>query len=247
MYRQISCLVLASLIFTASPLMAAEEDESIYVVQRRTYSKRGKFEITPTFLSSVSNKFVGFLGPALGVAYHVRENLAIGAMYAFYNYNYYSGLVYEVYKYEDLIPENVDLKQLRQFAMLNVQWSALYGKLRLIPGVLGDFDVYISAGLGFADTREPCMSNQQGCESLGDDLGFGIHKPDKAGDRFKLTGNFGIGFRVFFADWLGIKIEVQDISYGDKVDSQGETTSDIRNNFTVFVGASFLLGKRHDS
>ncbi|MBI3178904.1 MAG: hypothetical protein HYZ27_04545, partial [Deltaproteobacteria bacterium] len=37
-----------------TPIRSA--DESIYVVQRRTYSKRGKLELTPLFYTSLNNK-----------------------------------------------------------------------------------------------------------------------------------------------------------------------------------------------
>ena len=55
----------------------AAADESIYVVQRRVYSKSGKLEITPLFYTSLNNKFVGHLGLGVALAYHVRENFAI--------------------------------------------------------------------------------------------------------------------------------------------------------------------------
>lgn len=221
-----------------TPVEAKKDDESIYVVQRRSYSKRGKFEVTPMMAASINNKFVGFIGPALSLAYHVRENFAL-EVNGGYTFGYYSGLVYEVYDYEDLIPENVDLKQLQWFAAFSAQWSPLYGKFNVF-GILGDFDFYLSAGLGVAATKEPCLSNQVGCTSL-ENLGFGLQTPEATSDYLKLAGNFGIGMRLFFADWLGVRVEIHDISYGDKVESQGETTSDIRNNLAAFVGASFLF------
>ena len=48
-----------------------DKDQSIYVVQNRTYSKSGKFELTPIFFTSLNNKFVGHLGAGVVAAYHV--------------------------------------------------------------------------------------------------------------------------------------------------------------------------------
>lgn len=220
--------------------LAAEtsDDESIYVVQRRAYSKRGKLELTPLFASTVNNKFVGFIGPGASIAYHLRENFAL-ELAGIYALSYYSGLVYEVYDYEQLIPENVDLKQLQWFASLGVQWSPIYGKFNVL-GVLGDFDVYLGAGLGAAATLEPCTTVTAGCTTL-QNLGFGLQKPLIGSDYLKLAGTFAVGMRIFFADWLGVKVELRDVSFGDKVDAPGETSSDIRNNLAVMLGASFLL------
>lgn len=239
MQRFLSSMTIATLLLAGLAAPAtAEKDESIYVIQRRTYSKRGKFEVTPMLAASINNKFTGFFGPALSLAYHLRENFAL-EVNGGYALGYYSSLVYEVYKYEELIPQNVDLKQLQWFAGLSAQWSPLYGKFNIF-GILADFDFYISAGLGVAGTRVPCLTSHDSCVPL-DNLGFGLQKPEDRSDYLKLAGNFGIGIRLFFADWLGVRVEIHDISYGDKVESQGETTSDISNNLATFMGVSFLF------
>ena len=53
------------------------EDESIYVVQKRAYSKKGKFEITPFVFTAMNPKFVGYIGGGFSFAYHLRENFAV--------------------------------------------------------------------------------------------------------------------------------------------------------------------------
>ena len=56
-----------------SPRVKVTEDESIYVAQRRAYTKKNGFEITPYFVTAMNPKFVGYLGAGLSLAYHVRE------------------------------------------------------------------------------------------------------------------------------------------------------------------------------
>ena len=93
-----------------SPRVKVTEDESIYVAQRRAFTKKNGFEITPYFVTAMNPKFVGYLGAGLSLAYHVRENFAVefttSIPYAFVPF--YSALVIDVRQYENLSPQDVD-------------------------------------------------------------------------------------------------------------------------------------------
>jgi outer membrane beta-barrel protein len=235
------------------------EDESIYVVQKRAYSKKGKFEITPFVFTAMNPKFVGYIGGGFSFAYHLRENFAVefSTSIPYAIAPFYSALVYEVYTYETLTPEEVDLKQVEYFGALSAQFSALYGKFELY-GILLDYDLYLTAGLGLTTTKEPCVPNTGDCGGaigqyvnpttglLEGGLGFGLHTPEAGGDALKLSGHLGGGIRMFFTERLGVRIEIRDIVYADRKvgstqsTSQGVTT-DIRNTIFVFLGATVLL------
>lgn len=225
----------------AEPLPVSDKDQSIYIIQKRTYSKSGKFEMTPVFFTSLNNKFVGHLGAGVSAAYHVRENFAVEVFssvpYAIWSF--YSALVYEVYDYESLTPEAVDLKQLTYFGSLSLQFSALYGKMEFYGFLIG-YDFYVSGGFGVASTLEICVPNKDGC---GDDLGIGrgTRPPLTTGDKLKLTGNLAGGMRFFFRDWAGLRFEVRDVSYSDRAEDAGEITTDIRNNIFLVVGLTLLI------
>jgi outer membrane beta-barrel protein len=216
-------------------------DESIYVVQRRAYSKSGRFELTPSLFASLNNKFVGHFGLGLSAAYHVRENFAIEVTSSVplpYLFNsFYSGLVYEVRDLE-LTPEEVDLKQMSYFGAVSLQYSALYGKLDFY-GLLIDYDFYVSAGTGLVDTIEVCYSGDAGCSDPVIE-GLGQRTPDSS-DRYKISGNLGGGLRVFFSDRFGLRAEVRDIAYADRTIANQKVTTDIRNNVVIFLGLSTLL------
>lgn len=232
-----------------APLAAAAEtsrdDESIYVVQRRAYSKKGRFEITPEMFTSLNNKFVGHWGPSLSVAYHVRENFAVEltTTVPYLMGGFYSGLVYEV-RQEDLEPEVVDLKQMRYFGAVSLQFSALYGKLNLFDNLV-DYDFYVSAGGGLVSTVETCHTAQgsSGDPDCSEDvgIGYGLKTPVDGGDALKFSGAFGGGMRVFFTERLGLRLEVRDVVYADRAADSSKVTTDIRNNVIIFGGLSFLL------
>ena len=221
-------------------------DESIYVVQKRAFSKKQKFEITPLFFTALNPKFVGYVGGGLSVAYHLRENLAVelstaipGATHAFF-----SNLVEDVYAHENLAPEAVDLKRMKYFGTMNLQLSALYGKFRFSLfgfNTLIDYDAYVSAGLGAAQTVKTCDANRDGCSDIVG-AGRGLKSPDNTGDRWKLAASLGGGMRFFFSNRFGLRLEVRDVGYSDRdTDNNKAVSTGIRNNVLFFLGLSALI------
>lgn len=216
-------------------------DESVYVVQERAYVKRHHLEVTPIVFSTLNPTFVGYTGAALSVAYHVRENLALelntsvpGLFYA-----YYSDMAWELHNFAQLGPQDVDLKQMDYFGALSLQFAALYGKLSFYDWLL-DYDLYLSAGMGLARTLETCLPSQSGCSSeIG--VGVGVRPPALFADRNKLAANLGLGMRFFFNDHMGLRLEVRDVAYADRRDTDAATSTDIRNNLLFFLGLSLMI------
>ncbi len=221
---------------------AVAEDESIYVVQERSFSKSEKFEIDVFLTTKVNPKFVGYLGMGVSAAMHLRENFALelNTTIPYVLEAFYSDLVYEVFTYENLAPQKVDLKVLTYAGSLNMQFSALYGKLSFYD-ILLDYDLYVLAGVGVARTLQSCFpTNQDGC-SEEFDVGRGLREQADFTDVWKVTGNIGGGLRFFFSDFMGIRFELRDIVYSDRDISDGETSTDIRNNLMFSSGVSFLF------
>jgi outer membrane beta-barrel protein len=217
-------------------------DESVYVVQRRAYSKSGRFEVTPTFFTSLSNKFVGYLGPGMSLAWHLRENFAIEVTSSIPGVirRSYSDLVYETLALK-LEPIAVDLKQMTWFAALSLQFSALYGKLDLY-GHLVDYDFYVAGGGGAATTVEICEpAGQNGCSDPRGGLLYGERTPAERADAVKVLGSLAGGMRIFFTENLGLRLELRDLVFADRTVHNQAVTTDIRNNVFLFLGGTLLL------
>jgi outer membrane beta-barrel protein len=240
------------------------DDESIYVTQKRAYSKKGHVEFTPIFGAVLNTRFVSTMGLYGALTYHVKENFAIEAIggYSGVPFSRFTEATIEIREKESLEAPAVDRKWMDWFVGLDAQWSPFYGKLRLIPGVLGVFDVYVLAGFGIVGTRAPCTPNAtyngQGDVDQG---GTGVQgitgtcaPPERAdvaalpaGIRF--AGQFGGGVRLFFANWFGVRLEIRDIIYSESVTEISRTaagtsemvSTDIRNNVLFIVGLSFLF------
>lgn len=230
-----------------SPRVKVTEDESIYVAQRRAFTKKNGFEITPYFVTALNPKFVGYLGAGLSLAYHIRENFAVeltsSIPYAFVPF--YSALVIDVRQYENLSPQDVDLKQMDYFGALSAQFSAFYGKLEFYDNLL-DYDFYVTVGAGLSTTLKTCAlaaGNQttQECTNTTQVPGLGTRRPDEGIDSYKIAGHVGGGFRFFFSEMFGLRVEIRDIVYADRDQETTQATTDIRNNMLIFMGASILL------
>lgn len=230
-----------------SPRVKVSEDESIYVAQRRAFTKKNGFEITPYFVTAMNPKFVGYLGAGISLAYHLRENFAVeftsSIPYTFIPF--YSALVIDVRQYENLSPQDVDLKQMDYFGALSAQFSAFYGKMEFYDNLL-DYDFYVSVGAGVSTTLKTCSlasGNQptQECTNTTQVPGLGTRRPDEGVDAYKVAGHIGGGFRFFFSEMFGLRFEIRDIVYADRDDETGVATTDIRNNMLIFMGASILL------
>ena len=239
------------------------KDESIYVTQKRAFSKRGHLEFTPIFGAVINTRFVSTLGLYGALAYHFKENFALEVMggYSGVPFTRYTEATIEIREKENLEAPDADRKWMDWFVGADVQWSPFYGKLRLIPGLLATFDIYVLAGLGVVGTRAPCLpnasylANGQGEEPSGQGVQgiTGTCPADPAVAALpagiKFAGQFGGGARVFFARWFGIRVEIRDIIYSENV-TRVEVTSggrnevistDIRNNVLLIVGLSFLI------
>ena len=230
-----------------SPRVKVTEDESIHVAQRRAYTKKNGFEITPYFVTAMNPKFVGYLGAGLSLAYHVRENFAVefttSIPYAFIPF--YSALVIDVRQYENLSPQDVDLKQMDYFGALSAQFSAFYGKLEFYDNLL-DYDFYVTVGAGLSTTLKTCAlaagnTTTQECTNTTQVPGLGTRRPDEGVDSYKIAGHVGGGFRFFFSEMFGLRVEIRDIVYADRDQETTQPTTDIRNNMLIFMGASILL------
>ncbi len=54
-----------------------QKDESIYVTQKRAYTKKGHVEFTPMFGAVLNTRFVSTMGLYGSLAYHFKENFAL--------------------------------------------------------------------------------------------------------------------------------------------------------------------------
>ncbi|MEQ8273004.1 MAG: outer membrane beta-barrel domain-containing protein [Deltaproteobacteria bacterium] len=233
----------------------ADQEETIYAVQRKAFLVDGKFELTPLLAASFTDRFVQTFAPAGSVTYHVAENFGI-ELFGGYMFPTESGLTREILQKGKLTPETAKLTQMLWAAGLGVQWSPIYGKVQLFGASLGNFNFYVGAGVGVGQTRVRCTPG-----TALDPVAFPNEEcpaaPPLMGDQFEevyepaslqVMGSLSGGVRFYFSNWLGLKFEIKDYLFSARVyrpETQEATqrfTDAIRSNVYAQLGVSFLLG-----
>lgn len=240
----------------------ADEEETIYAVQRKAFLVKSKLEITPMAAASFTDRFVQTFGFGGSLTYHLAENFGIEA-FGMYMLPDPSGLTSEILRQYKLRPEVAKLTQMLWASGLGVQWSPIYGKLQILGSSLGNFSFYVGAGIGVGQTRVQCTSSSP----LDPERGFDPSvcpmqestdpgNPDAAYDdpyepaRMQLMGTLSGGFRFHFSNHIGLKFEVKDWAFSTRVFRPGQGgelvtvryTDAIRNNIFAQLGLSILLG-----
>jgi outer membrane beta-barrel protein len=237
----------------------ADQEETIYAVQRKAYLVEKRIELTPMFAATFSDRFVQTLAPAASITYHVAENFGI-ELFGAAMFPSESDLTTEILNVGKLTPEVAKLTQMLWAAGLGAQWSPIYGKLQLFGRSLGNFSFYIGVGAGIGQTRVQCTSllpldpnrgfNPPTCPELvidpnnPDDLNRRVYEPA----RLQFMGAFSGGVRFYFSNTIGLKFELKDYVFATRVYRPGTTeptqrfTDAIRNNIFAQIGLSFLLG-----
>jgi outer membrane beta-barrel protein len=235
----------------------SDEDETIYAVQRKAYLIDKAFEISAMGSLGFFDRFVTTFAPALSVSWHLSENFALELSGAYF-FPTESTLTTEILEEGKLTPEIAKLTQMLWVASLGLQWSPIYGKLQIFGTSLGNFQFYIGAGGGAGQTRVQCtpgmMLDPNQFENsvcpqadpndvTGDEAVF-VYEPAT----LRFVGHLSGGFRFYFANWIGLKIEVVDYLFVSRVFRPQTTeptqrfTDAVRNNIFLQLGVSFLLG-----
>ena len=232
----------------------ADDEETIYAVQRKAYLVDDRLELTLMGSFSFTDRFVDAGGPAAAVTYHIAENFALEA-FGVVMFPSASALTTELLTDLRLTPEVAKLTQMLWGAGLGVEWSPIYGKVEVFGVSLGNFNFFVNIGAGLGQTRVPCTPgfdldpNAHGagakCPATpADDPRAVVYEPSK----LQLMTAFGGGVRFFFTNSFGLKLEFKDWLFPARVYRPGTAeptqrfTDAIRNNIYVNLGLTYVFG-----
>ena len=220
---------------------------SVYVVQRKAFLRTGKLELTPMFSTSFSDQFVQTLGVSGSLSWHLSEVFAL-ELFGGYLAPSESELTQEINRISRLQPEFAKLTQLLWAAGVGVQWSPIYGKIRLFNKSLGNFAFYLGLGGGIGQTRVQCTQGERlDPQQFGDAFcprpggNEIVYEPEVT----RFVASVSGGARVDIRNWLAIKVELRDYVFATRTyrpDSDDATLTDtIKNNLFLQMGLSFLF------
>jgi len=246
----------------------ADDEETIYAVQRKAYLIKEKFEVSLMFSALFNDRFVQSYSPVASVTYHLAETFGLELFGGYFIPNP-SGAREELLERSSLRPEFARLSELIWAAGIGGQWSPIYGKVEIAGKQLGNFNFYVSAGIAFGQTRAECVDGfaldpNSFDPTDADDLPF-CPVGDEPGETqyapevFRPMGSFAGGVRFYFNNWLGLRFEIRDYLFASRVfrpnfregQEPGDRTSQaneqrfsdaIRNNVYANIGLSILFG-----
>lgn len=123
---------------------------------------------------------------------------------------------------------NLQMSELKQMASSSLVISPIYGKIRFFGAQVLYFDIFISAGLGLANTDTLKFSSTGTGKTA-------VESTVKSG--WGPMVNLGLGFKIFANRAMGIVIDLRDyMVYSEVYGKKG-----LRSNFSVSAGLSFFL------
>ncbi len=194
----------------------AEIQDRIKAVPRKAVLKQKRFELAAFFTLSLNDAFWQHLATSGSVIFYPHDSFAVGAGVDWIYAHVATSNLDVVRQSLTAVPPLPGLPMQSTWLLTHVDlyWIPIHGKLSLFNRSIVHFDLYGTAGIGFATA-------------------FGERQP--------VVINAGVGQRLFVSDWLAIRLEVRDHLFNDNLDVNGQARSDVQNYVMMQLGASFFI------
>jgi outer membrane beta-barrel protein len=207
-------------------------------VSGQLYRKAGRFEATLTGNLSLNDAFFAKRFGGLKLGYHFSEAWSVSAQ----------GAAGPAVKTGSTVLcsatagcGDANEEQLWQvpgeilwLAGVEVAWAPVYGKLNLLAWKVAHFDLSILAGADWIATSEVLS---------GADAAALAASGGSPGTVAAPGGHVGLGARLFFAEWLALRVEVKDYLYVVDVPNNGGEA--LQSQLFTEIGLSFFLPGRN--
>jgi|GEM_PF-5939896 len=243
------CCIIGILLFVsvcayAQPVFKQEPPtERVYVAQSLPdFSKKYHVDVTLSLWLNLISLYHQSVAPWLNVVFYPHEWIGIEASGAYY-FAWSTQTVRDLQQYEYKRPRFVELKVPAYSVGLSFLFTPLKGKLALLSTTLGYYSLYVLAGPVLVGTRVPCQ-----VLSLNDNDPLTCQSPQPRTwlfDGIRPGVQMGIGMRLLFKSYVGIKLEIRDILYPDhlaRVTQFKFPSMRIESSFVIQNQVSFLMG-----
>lgn len=238
-------------------------------VRQRKLLVKNRFEVTPSFESTINADYKHTVGGGLKLEFHVSDMLSFGAV-GFYGTSLDTGLSKKIARTlpehgtvdpndPDPTPTNAEFNQHLNSMPIHgaafVSVTPWYGKLAAFGTAFVPFDFYFQAGLSFASLTNDCT------DQVCNDAEVGVFDPMRnlpdndpnddppLNDGFKAGLYLGGGVHVFINDFIALDLTIRDYIFSDNpsgldFDADGfvlENDSRFLNHIFMGVGISILL------
>jgi len=192
-------------------------NDEVVVVQRKFTLKNWRHELTPVSLGGIPFGTVRrTLFGSAAYTLHFSDSFSWEALNFAYTKTFFSSFS------DDINANNTtqikpDFQKLIYFATTGIQYTPTYGKVSTFSRWIAYMEPFISLGVGVAKT---------------DINSYLAVVP-------------GIGMRIFFKEWVSMKLELKDYLYTETSvnRSTGVEQSSMKNNYAFMVSLSFWIPK----
>ena len=188
------------------------QDDRVKSVQRKLYTKRGRFELAPSFIINVNDAYYTKLGGAIRAAFYPHDSLAISARFS----------LMQTLPTDDVRTAKRNLNSRIFFSvpiwsvMGDIEWSPLYGKVAMFNSIL-HLDGYLVGGGGVVYTETSSAP----------------------GRTVNPAFDLGLGLRFVVKDFVAVNVALINTTY---VDTPTGTTKGITQNLMLInAGVSIFF------
>ncbi len=239
-------LVLALLAVPAAPRAQSKSDAfagKIPPVSAALYRKAGRFELSLSGNLSVNDAFYSKYFGGLKLGYHFTETLSATA-YGAMGINTKAGSAQVCPSGEGCHPaDRVQMWQvpgsIKLMAGVEGAWAPVYGKLNLFSEQVAHFDLAVILGADWI-THQRVLSRVD-AEELAPTGGT-------PGTESTIGGHVGLGVRIFFSEWVAMRLEFRDYVYMVDVPNLrdgGGAKRDMQHQLFTEIGLSVFLPMRN--
>jgi outer membrane beta-barrel protein len=168
----------------------------VRVLQRRKFSKEGRFELGLFGGAIPNDPFLFYWTPGARVSYFFTESLAVGATYArvLLSPTELGDSIFD--NYSNKIDARKTLRQKSLFHVNILEWTPLFGKMTFHDRGTFYFDWGLSAGFGLLETDVELLKFNGDSEIV----------PES--EDFKVLFTLGSGVRFYVNDWLAARFDL---------------------------------------
>lgn len=220
------------------------------------FPSQGRGEVGLVFASSMIDKYSSHLGLILDATYQVADSIGVGASVGFMHGqltpivtdaegilgNRVQNCMKNQQTCAEVDPSVPDYRQLTGTMDLFAVWSPLYGKINVVSELDVSLQIYGILGLGINGTRT-VKASVDGIPTEATDYTL-------SGSNFGDNGLFGspfghviygVGLRVFVAEWLALRGEMRTLAFRDKFDFGDGPESYISFHYFGHLGLGFIV------
>ena len=224
------------------------KNSRVKVIQKKFFLKYRRLELTPNVGYVGNYKFITRLQVGLMATYHINDILGIEVMLGYMpdlGDTDYKPLTKRFQQESEVVP---DISRVVFTAGLAGTVSPIYGKIELGTDRIINYDLYFLGGAGMVSTKDDTAIINSPCENLATrrerkNLSDSVVNENGCYlvDQEHFASYFGGGLRIVFNKWIGIRLDVRNITHIEQAWRSGDRGLEMKQTLLINFGLSMFI------